>query len=208
LTDYNTAAEKSTQGRIAELMGKSASQVFKDRREVLADFERCFREKKTVRRESHYQLVNADEAKFFVTTYNFVPPNMVMVYIEDITEPKRIEERLRQGEAHVELKCRLSPQMTLTFVNDAYCWYFNQSRQALIGRALPFIHQDDLQQVKTHFASLRPESPVGTIEYRVIKPGGKMCWQRWVNQTIFDHLGNLVEIQASGRDITRQKVRK
>lgn len=208
LTDYNTAAEKSTQGRIAEFMGKSAGQVFKDRPEVLADFERCFREKKTLRRESHYQLVTADETKHFVTTYNFVPPNMVMVYIEDTTEYKRIEERLRQGEAHVELKCRLSPQMTLTFVNDAYCWYFNHSRQDLIGKGLPFIHQDDLQQVKMHLASLRQESPVGTIEYRVIKPNGKICWQRWVNQTIFDHLGNVVEIQAVGRDITRQKAGK
>jgi|GEM_PF-2015938 len=205
LVDYNNAAEKSTNGRIVDFMGKPVGEVFKERREVLADFFRCFNEKRTIRRESHYQLLTADETKYFVTTYNFVPPNLVVVYIEDITEHKQIENLLRRGEEQVDLICRLSPQATLTYVNDAYCWYFNQSREKLIGKPTSFVHKDDQQQVKMHLASLRTENPVGTVEYRIVKPNGDVRWQQWIHQTTFDDQGRLVEIQAVGRDITSRK---
>ena len=205
LIDHNSAAENATHGHIVEFMGKSAGEVFKDRPEVLADFSRCFTEKTTLRRESHYQLLTADETKHFVTTYSFVPPNLVVVYSEDITEHKQIEKLLRRGEEQVDLVCRLSPQATLTYVNDAYCWYFNQDRETLIGQTIPFVHQDDQQQVKMHLATLRMENPVGTVEYRIIKPNGDIRWQQWVNHSVFDDQGRLVEIQARGRDITRRK---
>lgn len=208
LTDYNNAAEKITQGRIVDFMGKPASEVFKERPEVLADFSTCFTENKTVRRESHYQLVTADETKYYVTTYNFVSPNLVIVYIEDITQYKLIENNLRQGEEQIDLICRYSPQNALTFVNDAYCWYYNHSRDDLMGRQLPFVLAEDLQDVKMHFASLRPDSPAGTIELRVQKSQSDIRWQQWINWAIFDKHDRLIEIRSMGRDITRRKKEK
>ena len=207
LIDYNNAAERATHRRAAEFMAKSASDVFKDRPEVVADFTRCYTEKKIVRRESHYQLLFRDKSRHFSTTYSYVPPNLVIAYVEDVTKQKQMEELLRKGEEQVELVCRLSPDTSLTFVNDAYCWYFNQDRPELIGQKLPFVHEEDLQKVQRHFASLRRENPVGTIDYRVLKPSGDLRWQRWVNQTVFDEQGNPVEIRAVGRDITRQKAK-
>ncbi|MCB0208967.1 MAG: PAS domain S-box protein [Anaerolineae bacterium] len=91
MVDYNDAAEKANHGRIADLMGRPASEVFKDRPQVLADFHRCYAEKTTVKREATYKLISRDETKFFITTYNYIPPNLVQVFIQDITEYKQPE---------------------------------------------------------------------------------------------------------------------
>ncbi len=205
LIDYNDEAKKISQGTIADLMGNSVSEVFKDRPQVLGDFSRCFDEKKTVKREAPYKLLRTGETRHFVTTYNFVPPNLIIVYIEDISEYKRTEEALQESEAQVELMCRFSPDAKLTFVNNVYSWYFNQGRADLIGRKLPFIFNKDLAKVKTLFASFTPENPVKVIEYRVVKPNGVMRKQQWINHAMFDNHGKLIEIQSVGRDITKRK---
>ncbi|MCB0192063.1 MAG: PAS domain S-box protein [Anaerolineae bacterium] len=91
MVDYNDAAEKANHGRIADLMGRPASEVFKDRPQVLADFHRCYAEQTTVKREATYKLISRDETKYFITTYNYIPPNLVQVFIQDITEYKQPE---------------------------------------------------------------------------------------------------------------------
>ncbi len=53
-------------------------------------------------------------------------------------------ETLRQQEAQyravvdqqIELVCRYLPDTTLTFVNEAYCRFFNKTADELIGRSL------------------------------------------------------------------------
>lgn len=91
MVDYNDAAEKANHGRIADLMGRPASEVFKDRPQVLADFHRCYTEKTTIKRDATYKLISRDETKYFITTYNYIPPNLVQVFIQDVTEYKQSE---------------------------------------------------------------------------------------------------------------------
>jgi PAS domain S-box-containing protein len=205
LVDYNQAAEKSTQGRIADFMGKTVRQVFKDRSRVIAAFDRCYKEKTTIRQESLYRLLTISETKYYVTTYNFVMTNLIIVHIEDITEHKWTQEALRMSQEQIELICRYDRNGTLTFVNDAYCWYFDQDRDNLVGLITPFVHKQDIRKIKTHLTSFTQKTPVQAIEHRVIKPNGQLCWLQWINRAIFDKQGNLIEIQAMGRDITRRK---
>ena len=91
MVDYNDAAEKANHGRIADLMGRPASEVFKDRPQVLADFHRCYADRVTVKREAAYKLISRDETRYFITTYNYIHPNLVQVFIQDITEYKQPE---------------------------------------------------------------------------------------------------------------------
>ncbi len=205
LMDYNEAAEKSSQGRINSFKDKPAGDIFKDRPQVLADFNQCYTERRLVRREAPYRLVTTGEIRQFVTTYNFVPPDTIIVHIEDVTEYKQVEEALQISEEQIELNCRLSPEMTLTFVNDAYCWYFNQHREDILGQQLPFVLDEDWEKVSRHFNTLSQNNPVGAIEYRVRKPDGSIHWQRWITRAIYDELERLVEFRSNGRDITRRK---
>ncbi|MDX1524242.1 MAG: PAS domain S-box protein, partial [Anaerolineae bacterium] len=103
LVDYNDIAEKDSQGRIIDFMGKPVREVFKDNEQVVADFEKCLNEKTTVTRVAPYQLITTGEIKHFVTTYNFVPPHLVVVHIQDITKQHRLEEKLKKYEEQAEL---------------------------------------------------------------------------------------------------------
>ena len=61
--------------------------------------------------------------------------------LRDITERKQLEQELRQHKTRyhtilqdqTEMICRFQPDGTLSFVNDAYCRYFQKSRQELLG---------------------------------------------------------------------------
>ena len=106
-------------------------------------------------------------------------------------------------EEQTELICRFRPDGTLTYVNESYCRYFGKTRTELVGSYFkPSIPDQDRMACELHFVSLTPESPVGTLEHRIILPDGKVRWQQWVDRAIFNEHNELVECQSVGRDIT------
>ena len=131
----------------------------------------------------------------------------------DVSERKRAEEALRESEQRylgiiedqTELIVRFFPDGTLSFVNEAYCRYFGITREQLIGhRFEPLIVEEDREHVNRLINSLSLEHPVVAIEHRVIV-GGEVRWMQWINRALFDEQGNLITVQAVGRDITNQK---
>jgi PAS domain S-box-containing protein len=132
----------------------------------------------------------------------------------DVTERRRAEEALQASERRyrvivedqTELICRFRPDGTLTFVNGAYCRYFDKTPEELIGqRFLPHIHDEDREEVQKGLASLTRENPAKAHEHRVIAPDGEIRWHHWTGRAIFDNEGRLIEFQAVGRDITERK---
>lgn len=131
-----------------------------------------------------------------------------------LAERQQVEEALRQSEARyraivedqTELICLFKPDGTITFVNDAYCRYFNKQRSELIGQTfLPAMPSDDRALITKNFRSLSQEHPTNTYEHRIILPSGEIRWQQWSDRALFDEQGNFIECQAVGRDITQLK---
>lgn len=109
-------------------------------------------------------------------------------------------------EGQTELICRYQPDGTITFVNQAYCRYFNKTEAELVGQTfLPLIPAEDIPAAQELINSLSPENPYMVCEHRVISPDGSLRWQQWHDRVILNDAGQVVEYQGVGRDITAQK---
>ncbi|UCG12154.1 MAG: PAS domain S-box protein [Deltaproteobacteria bacterium] len=129
-------------------------------------------------------------------------------------ERSQVERALWESEARYraivedqsELICRFLPDKTFTFVNHAYCRYFDKQREELIGHSfMGLIPQSNHEKLETHLGSLGPDNPVGIHEHSTITTNGESRWLQWTNKAIFDRDGNLLEYQSVGRDISIRK---
>jgi PAS domain S-box-containing protein len=133
----------------------------------------------------------------------------------EITERKLAEQAVRESELRyravvedqADLVCRFQRDGTITFVNDAYCRYFEKQRHQLVGaKFLPLIPDEDRSQVEEHLAAMGPDNPTATKEHRVIVPSGEIRWHQWTHRAILDQDEVIVEFQGVGRDITDRKL--
>jgi PAS domain S-box-containing protein len=118
------------------------------------------------------------------------------------------EKRMRAiVEDQTELICRFLKNGALTFVNEAYCRFFQKSRPELLGSSFfPRIPEEDQGLVNEYLASLSANNPQVTYHHRVIAPTGDIRWMVWRDRAILDEGGEICEFQAVGRDITGQKL--
>ena len=118
------------------------------------------------------------------------------------------EQRYRNiVEDQTEFISRFLPDGTHVFVNEAYCRYFNKTRDELIGKKfMPPVPEEDQNIVKDHFASLTKNHPTASVTHRILLADGQVRWQRWSDRAIFDENGTIIEYQSVGRDVTEQKL--
>ncbi|HEV2456925.1 MAG TPA: PAS domain S-box protein, partial [Ktedonobacterales bacterium] len=134
----------------------------------------------------------------------------------DITEHKQAAEALRASEARyravvetqTEMITRYRPDTTLTFVNDATCRFDGKSREELLGTSiLADMPEEAAARVQAMIQALlaEPDPGIRTIEHQSRFQDGSLHWQQWVNRTILDADGQVIELQGIGRDITERK---
>ena len=98
LINYNKAAAKITHGSVENFLGYKASEMYKDRRDILNDLHLCLNDKIHVKREIKYRFQYSNEEKFLLVNYSYVDPNLIVVRTEDITDKEKAEERLKESE--------------------------------------------------------------------------------------------------------------
>ncbi|MFX1239266.1 MAG: ATP-binding protein [Promethearchaeota archaeon] len=96
LINYNNAAEKFTLGDVKNYLGFKASEMYEDRPDILKDLHTCFDKKNNIIREMKYYIQILKEEKDLLAKYGFIPPDLVLVHTEDITERKKAELLIKE----------------------------------------------------------------------------------------------------------------
>ena len=104
LINYNHAAFEITQGTIESFVGIKASELYKDRPTILGDLDLCAKEKSNFFKEMKYKFKSTSEEKYLSVNYGFIPPDIVVVHTNDITDKLQAEKELKKLNYELEKK--------------------------------------------------------------------------------------------------------
>ncbi|WP_454564633.1 PAS domain-containing sensor histidine kinase [Pseudomonas sp. AIG] len=158
------------------------------------------------RGEYHWLL---DEAKLLRNDLG-LPVEAVGLWL-DVTEATLAAEQVKKSEERYRILvedspamiCRYRPDLTLTFGNRPLATYLECTPEELPGVDLGSWMSDEQRAAFVQrLASLTAEQPVSTAEISLQLPGREHAWWVWSDRGVFDEHGQLIEVQAVGRDNT------
>ncbi|OEO23398.1 PAS domain-containing sensor histidine kinase [Pseudomonas sp. J237] len=204
--------EQLTGGQLAEQVHPDDYQVFFDRaRRLLRDGSVSCRYRLRDKHGAYHWLL--DEAKLLRDDQG-QPLEAVGLWL-DVTESTLAAERIRESEERYRVLvedspamiCRYKPDLTLSFANRPLAAYLEAEPDELVGSNLgSWLSAEQLQAFEQRLAGLTVEQPLSTAEICLQLPGREHAWWIWADRGIFDEHGQLIEVQAVGRDNT--EVRK
>lgn len=157
-----------------------------------------------------------DDGRWISGRQSLMPDGGRVILLRDITDTKTSELRLRESEARyrnvietqTEFVVRYDGDGFPTFANEAYCRYLGISLEEMLNRAnsdFDLVIPEDRARHRAYIASLTPDHPSATIAIRCTTLASDVVrWEEWTDTGIFDEAGNLIEIQAIGRDVTEK----
>ncbi len=105
-----------------------------------------------------------------------------------------------------EIIIRMLPDLTVTFVNGAYCRYFGRTPDQVLGHGLlAHAPAEERARMQRFVAGIAPASPTHERDAQVRDASGALRWMHWAARGMFAADGTLAEIQAVGRDVTELK---
>ena len=151
----------------------------------------------------------SDEGPFLKEERNLI--NMISKQLGVIIERVQAEDSLIENENRYRsvvedspgVICRFTPDGTITFANQEYCRLFGKECDELIGMNIQsVIPKEGRESVMSYIDSLTEESPIKTLESKVIRHDGEIRWMRWADRALFDDKRKIFSIQSFGQDIT------
>jgi len=135
---------------------------------------------------------------------------------QDITERKRAEESLREGEERLRLAVQAGKMYAFewdvtTDVLVRSPEYVNvlgaaEPRTLTHQQVLEKIHPDDRPQLLAAVARHSPKNPTAETTYRVLLPGKSPVWVKSSGRAFFDGEGRMLRVIGMVADVTDQKL--
>ncbi len=215
LIDYNNASEKITDSKIKNYLGIKASELYKDQPVILEELYRCIKDRVNISREIFYYYQSTNKKKYLLTNYGFVPPDLVLVHTEDITDKKIAEEKLRKSEKKYRNIIENSKDAIVIVGFDGKYKFVSPQLSKMMGREINLksnlfdkIHPNDLKDLIKFFSEAIRQKQVlekCEVEFRTLHKDGHYIWLSSSSKNYYDKNGNVVGFITLLRDITDKK---
>ncbi|MFX0144439.1 MAG: PAS domain S-box protein [Candidatus Hodarchaeota archaeon] len=214
LIDFNNTADKITEGNVVNVLGYKASEMYKNRLDILEDLQNCFKEKIYFTREMKYKFEFTNKEKYLLVNYGYVKPDLVIVQTEDITEKRLAEEKLKDSEKKYRFFYENTPSSivvidskgTIIECNPTTEVMFGYKKDELIGKQfqkLSVIHPDFLPTIIEDFQRFIKGETVHRIDLKMFRKDQSLIW---VNlQASLIQIDRKYYVQALFTDITKRK---
>jgi len=214
LTDYNDAAYAITKGGIVDYVGRTLSSMYPDSPDIRAEMQDCLEKREVIMREMSYRFETTGEEKTLKVRYAHIPPDMVLVHTEDVTQRRQAEASLRESEQLLHEAQRLS--LTGSWQLDVKPGQFHLSptmrdihgldRTTIsLQEAFALMHPDDLPYVEAAYQDALTGGPK-PLEYRIVRPNGEVrTLHSQGARLIRNERGEPVRIVGVSQDITDWK---
>jgi PAS domain S-box-containing protein len=216
LIDYNDAADRMTEHGIARLLGQHASQLYVNTPEVIEGMERCFTEKSLFRKTGDFRLLSSGELKRLDVSFVFVPPDLVMIHTEDITERVNAEEARFDAEQKYRDMFESSNVGMFQSTPDGRYLAANPA----LARMLGFDSPEELIKERTSVgeqeyvdSSRREEFKreierhgiVRSFEYEAYRKDGSRIWISASVRAVRDRKSLILSYEGIAEDVTERK---
>lgn len=132
--------------------------------------------------------------------------------VRDITSYKDVEEMLKCSRERyrtivdntIDLVCCFDAEFRITFVNYTFRDYFNledDDREDTALNILDFMSEKDAVSFRRYIETINEDEPVKRAIHRVQHAEGTR-YMDWIDRAIYDDMGNFIEYQSVGRDVT------
>lgn len=216
LVDYNDAAYEATEGGIPKLLGKTVDELYADEPDIRHDFEQCFEERQTVRREYRHQSLMTEKVYDLDVTYVFVPPDLVMLHADDVGDRNAALEALEQSKKSLANAQRIANLGNwdwdivtgkVTRSDEIYRIFgiepseFGANQEAFFEG----VHPEDRQEVRAAMERSLHENEPYAIDHRVVRKDGEVRVVRTQSEITRNSEGRPIRMAGTVLDITEQR---
>ena len=213
LENYNDAAAVFCDGKLAPFLSRELSEVYPAGSAQIAPLRRCAREGVKLTERMHVQLVASDQMRDVITTFVPIPPDVVMVHVEDITEREASRAALVSSEARFRALVQHAPDAISLLDASGLVLYESPRSSSFFGavsdrprNGFDFVHPDDLARTRAQLAQVLASPPerVAHFELRMRRADG--VWRcvalRATNHLDNPHIGGVV---VNFQDVTESR---
>jgi PAS domain S-box-containing protein len=174
-------------------------------------YHEAMREQKTMEFEARSPVTDR-----WIEGHIYPSEESLSVYHRDITERKRVEEKLRRSEAYLAEGQRIShtgswavrfPSEDVFWTQEVYRIYGLDPATTKLSQQMAFqlIHPEDRPFVKEAFERALREKSDYAVEHRAILPGGSIKHLHALGHPVLNESGTLTEYVGTVMDITERK---